>query len=156
MANDALGTYLNDHLAGSMSAIQMLEHAREDHTNTTLGPQLADLLTAIQADQEVVRGLIRRLGHSEHTIKQAGAWLAEKVGRLKVGGSHESHLARLELFEALSLGISGKLKLWRALRAVLAKHSELQSLDLPRLERQAQEQHDLVEGWRIEAAAAAL
>jgi hypothetical protein len=156
MAGDALDTYLNDHLAGATSAIQMLERAADDHTDTALGPQLLNLLAAIREDEEVLRGLIRRLGYSEHSLKQAGAWLAEKVGRLKVGASHERALARLELFEALSLGIYGKLKLWRSLRAVLPRHAELEELDLPRLDRRAQEQHDLVEGWRIEAAEAAL
>jgi len=156
MANDGLETYLNDHLAGAISAIQMLERAVENHAGTELGPRLADLLGAIREDQEVLRGLIGRLGFSEHSLKQAGAWLAEKVGRLKVGASHERALARLELFEALALGIQGKLKLWRALRAVLPRHPELQQLDLPRLDRRAQEQHDLVEAWRLEAAEAAL
>ena len=42
MADDALETYLNDHLAGSVSAIQMLERAVDDHAGTPLGPQLAD------------------------------------------------------------------------------------------------------------------
>jgi hypothetical protein len=156
MASDALGTYLNDHLAGSMSAIQMLERAADEHRTTSLGPPLAELLTAIREDQEVLRGLIGRLGYSEHSLKQAGAWVAEKVGRLKVGGSDESPLARLELFETLSLGLQGKLKLWRAVRAVVPRHPELQELDLPRLDRRGQEQHDLVEAWRIEAAEAAL
>ena len=156
MAGDALETYLNDHLAGAKSAIEMLERAAEDHAATALGPRLAELLAAIREDEEALRGLVRRLGYSEHSLKQAGAWLAEKVGRLKVGASHERGLARLELFETLSLGIYGKLKLWRSLRAVLPRHGELEELDFARLDRRAQEQHDLVEGWRIEAAKAAL
>jgi hypothetical protein len=156
MANDGLETYLNDHLAGSMSAIQMLERAVDEHGDTALGAQLAALLTAIREDQEALRGSIERLGYPEHSFKQAGAWLAEKVGRLKVGGSDDSPLARLELFETLSLGLQGKLKLWRALRAALPKHPQLEELDLARLERRGQEQHDLVEAWRIEAAEAAL
>jgi hypothetical protein len=156
MANDALETYLNDHLAGATSAIQMLERAADDHAATELGPGIADLLAAIREDQEVLSGLIRRLGYSEHSLKQAGAWLAEKVARVKLGASHERALARLELFETLSLGIQGKLKLWRSLRAVLPRHPELQELDLPGLDRRAQEQHDLVEGWRVQAAEAAL
>lgn len=156
MPNEALETYLNDHLAGSVSAIELLERAVDEHRHSALGPQLADLLAAIREDQEVLRGLMTRLGYSEHSLKQAGAWLAEKIGRLKTGASHDSPLARLELFEALSLGIHGRLKLWRALRAVLLRHPALQELDFPRLERLAQEQHDLVEAWRIEAAETAL
>jgi hypothetical protein len=156
MADDALETYLNDHLAGSVSAIEMLERAADDQAGTALGPQLADLLAAIRAAQEELRDVIRRLGYAESSIKKAGAWLAQHAGRLKVGGSSESNLARLELFEALSLGLQGQWKLWRALRAVATKHRPLAGIDLARLERQSQEHHDLVEAWRVEAAEAAL
>ena len=156
MADDALETYLNDHLAGSVSAIQMLERAVDEHAGTSLGPQLAELLAAIRAAQDELREVMRRLGYTESSIKKAGAWLAQHAGRLKVGGSAESDLARFEFFEALSLGIQGQWKLWRALRAVTAKHPQLDGIDLARLERQSREQHDLVEAWRIEAAQAAL
>jgi hypothetical protein len=156
MADEALETYLNDHLAGSVSAIQMLERAVDDHSGTALGPQLADLLAGIRAAQDELRSVIRRLGYTESSIKKAGAWLAQHAGRLKVGGSGESDLARFELFEALSLGIQGQCKLWRALQAVAGKHPQLQGVDLARLERESREQHDLVEAWRIEAAEAAL
>jgi hypothetical protein len=156
MASDELETYLNDHLAGAASAIQMLERAVDDHAGTDLGAQLAELLGAIREDREALRQLVERLGYPEHSLKQAGAWLAEKVGRLKVGASQERPLARLELMEMLALGIYGKVKLWRALRAVAPRHPAVQELDLRRLDRRAQEQHDLVEAWRIEAAEAAL
>jgi hypothetical protein len=156
MADDGLETYLNDHLAGSVSAIQMLERAVDDHEGTALGPQLAALLADIRAAQDELRNIIRRLGYTESSIKKAGAWVAQHAGRLKVGGGGESDLARFELFEALSLGIQGQCKLWRALRAVAAKHPQLEGVDLARLEQQSREQHDLVEAWRIEAAEAAL
>jgi hypothetical protein len=156
MADDGLETYLNDHLAGSVSAIQMLERAVDDHEGTALGPPLAALLADIRAAQDELRNIIRRLGYTESSIKKAGAWVAQHAGRLKVGGSGDSNLARFELFEALSLGIQGQGKLWRALRAVAAKYPQLKGVDLARLEQQSREQHDLVEGWRIEAAEAAL
>jgi hypothetical protein len=156
MADDGLETYLNDHLAGSVSAIQMLERAVDDHEGTALGPPLAALLADIREAQDELRNIIRRLGYTESSIKKAGAWVAQHAGRLKVGGSDESDLARFELFEALSLGIQGQYKLWRALRAVAAKHPQLEGVDLARLEQQSREQHDMVEAWRIEAAEAAL
>jgi hypothetical protein len=156
MADDALETYLNDHLAGSVSAVQILERAADDHADSALGPQLMDLLDAIRAAQAELRDVMRRLGYAESSVKKAGAWLAQHAGRLKVGGSSESNLARLELFEALSLGLQGQWKLWRALRAVAPKHPPLAGIDLAGLERQSREQHDRVEAWRIEAAEAAL
>ena len=87
MADDALETYLNDHLAGSVGAIQMLERAVDDHAGTPLGPQLADLLAGIRAAQEELRDLMRRLGYAESPIKKAGAWLAHHAGRSKSEGA---------------------------------------------------------------------
>ena len=156
MADDGLETYLNDHLAGSVSAIQMLERAAEDHGDTALGPQLADLLASIREDQEELRSVIRRLGYTESPIKKAGAWLAQHASRLKVGWSAERDLDRFELFEALALGIQGKLKLWRALGVVGRRYPTLACFDFARLERRSAEQHDLMEALRIEAAEAAL
>ena len=156
MAGDALETYLNDHLAGSVSALEMLERAAGDHGDRPPGPQLAELLASIREDQEELRNVMRRLGYSENPIKKAGAWLAQHASRLKVGGSAERDLERFELFEALSLGVQGKLKLWRTLRIVAPRYPALAGLDLARLERRSQEQHDRMEALRIEAAERAL
>jgi hypothetical protein len=157
MSNAALETYLNDHLAGSVSAIQMLERAVEDHQATALGTRLGELLGAIREDQEELRGLIRRMGFSESPVKKAGAWLAEKAGRIKLGATTDADgLGRLEMLEALTMGLHGKMQLWRALRAAAPRHPPLQDLDLTRLERRAREQHDLADAWRIEAAETAL
>ena len=37
----------------------------------------------------MVRDLIARLGSPESPLKQAGAWLVEKAGRVKLGGTGE-------------------------------------------------------------------
>lgn len=157
MSDEALGTYLNDHLAGSVAAIQMLERAAEQQGGTPRGRQLGELLDAIREDQEELRGLIRRLGFQESTLKKAGARMAEQAGRIKLGaGADGDRLGRLEMLETLAMGIHGKGQLWRALGTVVSKYQAIQELDLSRLERRAREQHDLVDGWRIEAAAEAL
>jgi hypothetical protein len=157
MSDEALGTYLNDHLAGSVAAIRMLERAVDDQGGTPQGPRLGELLDAIREDQEELRGLMGRLGLQESQLKKAGARLAEAAGRMKLGGGeHGDRLGRLEMLEALAMGIHGKAQLWRALRAVASKYQAVQELDLTRLERRAREQHDLAEALRLEAAAAAL
>lgn len=149
----ALGTYLNDHMAGSSGAISMLEHAVEDHAGTPLGAGLADLLAEVREDQRELKALIQRIGSSESSIKKAGAWLGEKVTRMKLGGTGtEKALARLEMLETLSMGIHGKLALWKALRRAAPYHAQLRELDLARLEHRAREQHDRVDAWRLEAA----
>jgi hypothetical protein len=153
VSDHALATYLNDHLAGSVGAIEMVERAIEENAGNLLGRRLEEILGEIRKDQAVLQGLIEHLGAKEDRLKKAGAWLAEKAGRVKLGGTGDSgELARLEVLETLTMGIQGKRALWRALRVMARQHPVLHGLDLDLLERRAIEQHDRVEEWRLEAA----
>jgi hypothetical protein len=157
MSGGRLSTYLNDHLAGSVGAIAMVERAVEDNAGTLFGRRLEEILKEIRKDQAVVQDLIEKVGSKENPLKKAGAWLTEKAGRVKLGGTGDpGELARLELLETLAMGIHGKRALWRALRVVVHQHPVLRDLDLDLLERRAVEQHDRVEEWRLEAAREAL
>ena len=157
MSRDALRTYLNDHLAGSVMAIELCERTIGENEGTPFAARLGRLLKGIREDQTVLKGLIERIGAGQNPLKKAGAWLAAQAGRLKLGGTDEpGELSRLELLELLTAGIHGKRSLWRALRVVAARHEELQGVDLDVLERRAIEQHDEVEEMRLEAATAAL
>lgn len=156
MSTKALATYLNDHLAGSVAAIELVERVSQAHEGTPLGRFFRALGEDIKADQETLRDILKRSGGSESRVKQAGAWLTEKASRLKLGGTDETPLARLEALESLSLGILGKLALWRVLREVAPKHRELVGVDFARLEQRAAAQHDRVEARRLEAAREAL
>lgn len=153
MSDEALSTYLNDHLAGSVGAIEMVERAITENAGNLLGRRLEEILKEIRKDQAVLQDLIARLGSTENPLKKAGAWLAEKAGRMKLGGTDEpGELARMEVLETLAMGMQGRRALWRALRVVANKHPVLRGLDLDLLERRAVEQHDRVEEWRLEAA----
>ncbi|HEX9444233.1 MAG TPA: hypothetical protein VGA73_08925, partial [Candidatus Binatia bacterium] len=82
MAREHLATYLNDHLAGSMAA---LEHLRDlEQTAPAMAPALAELRCDIESDRKALESLIHRLGLTESRARQAGAWLAEKAARLKM------------------------------------------------------------------------
>jgi hypothetical protein len=152
MSKKTLGTYLNDHLAGSVMAVEMIEHTIEEDRGTQLRPFLSALMNEIKADQEVLRGLLEKLEVKENPIKKAGAWMAEKARRLKMGDTREGGLARLEVLETLSLGIQGKLKLWLALERVAPRHPELAGIEYQKLQTTAREQHDRIEAHRVEAA----
>jgi hypothetical protein len=152
MSREALGTYLKDHLAGSVLAVEMIERMIEEQRGDRLRASLTGLLGEIKEDQELLRGLLKSLNVRENPMRKAGAWLAEKAGRLKMGDTQEGALGRMEALETLSLGIKGKLKLWLALEQVAARHPELAGLDYRRLQARAREQHDLVEAHRVEAA----
>ena len=157
MSRDALKTYLNDHLAGSVMAIEVAERTIRENDGGPVAARLLPLLEQIREDQTVLKGVIEGRGTGESSLKKAGAWLAEKAGRLKLGGTDEpGELSRLEVLELLTTGVHGKRALWRALRVVAVRHEELRGLDLDLLERRAVEQHDELEAMRLEAAKAAL
>jgi hypothetical protein len=158
MANDALMTYLNDHLAGSATALELIDHIIETSDPAADKDFLRRLRADIADDRDTLDELARRVGSRPSAIRQFGGWVAEKAGRLKLilddppGG----RLKRLESFELLALGIHGKRALWGALAAVAPMVPELANVDFLRLESRADEQHALVEARRLETARAAL
>jgi hypothetical protein len=157
VSRDVLQTYLNDHLAGSVIAIELGERTIRENEGGPVAARLSPLVEQIREDQTVLKDVIERLGTGESSLKKAGAWLAEKAGRVKLGGTDEpGELSRLEVLEMLTTGVHGKRALWRALRVVAARYEELRGLDLDLLERRAVEQHDELEAMRLEAAKAAL
>ncbi len=152
MSDSPLGIYLNDHLAGSVGALEMVERVIEENAGNAFAGRLEEILREIRADQSVLQDVIERVGSKENPLKKAGAWLAEKVSRLKMSGSDvPDELARLEVLETLTVALQGKLALWRALRTVADRHDALREVNLDRLERRGIEQFDRVEAWRLEA-----
>ena len=149
-----LGTYLNDHLAGSVAALELLEHLAKKYPDSTLETFFAELHADISADQDVLRDLLRTFEKGESAVRKAGAWLAEKVGRAKFSLSEHdvSGTGLLEALEGLALGITGKQLLWRALASAAETVPALRGLDYPHLEQRARDQRDRVEEKRLAAA----
>ena len=149
-----LGIYLNDHLAGSVAALELVEYLSNNYPDTTLETFFAELHADISADQDVLRDLLRTFGEEESAVRKAGAWLAEKVGRAKFGISENevNGTGLLEALEGLALGITGKQLMWRALAAASETMPQLNGLDYGQLEQRAREQRDRVEEKRLAAA----
>ena len=157
MTRQALGTYLNDHLAGSVMGIELAERTIRENEGDPFAARLGRVLEEIREDQAVLKGVIDRVGAAQNPLKKAGAWLAEKAARVKLGGTDEpGELSRLEVLEILTTAIHGKQALWRALRVVAPRYEELGALNFDLLERRGIEQHEVVEEMRLEAAKAAL
>jgi hypothetical protein len=157
MALEILPIYLQDHLAGSVAALELLDHLRKLSRGTAREKLFAALHLEIEEDQKVVKDLLRRLGESQSGARKAAAWLTEKVGqaKLKLDDPGSGELRLLEALEALELGILGKLGLWRALAVAADRVPEVRKLDLPSLQRRAREQQQQVEAERLEVARAA-
>jgi hypothetical protein len=153
-----LAVYLNDHLAGSVAAIELLDHLIKEQTGQPLEKFLVNLRDEIISDQEVLRDLIQKLDIGESSVRKAGAWIAEKLGRAKFAGVGEQSgdLGLMQALEGLALGITGKELLWRALQTVEASLSQLQGIDLKRLEQRARDQVERVDHERLHLVREAL
>lgn len=158
MSLEVYKTYLNDHLAGSVAAIELVDHLRELSNNPGREALLSRLRSEIEEDQTVLRKLLKEVGGSESKFRKAAAWLTEKLGEAKLKLDHPEggELQWLEALETLGLGIQGKLALWRALEAARDRKPDLQSLDLGRLMNRALEQLQWVESERLQVARRAL
>jgi hypothetical protein len=148
---ERLHTYLNDHLAGSVAAIELLDGQIEHHSEDRFGRFFTDLRDEIQDDQETLRDLIRKLGAEESAMRKAGAWLAEKFSRIKIGDADDS-AELLQALEALALGITGKQLLWRSLAAIASNFPALQGMDFNELGKRARDQFERVETLRVQMA----
>lgn len=149
-----LPVYLNDHLAGSVAALEMLDHILESHEGKPLGPFLKDLRNEIEADQNELKELLKRLDLDESAVRKAGAWMMEKLSRtkLQIGDSGETNLGLLQSMEGLALGIAGKRSLWRTLAAARGGSAPFPGFDFARLEGRASDQIERVEGQCLEMA----
>ena len=146
-----LDSYLNDHLAGSISALELIAHWVKVHKDEPLGSFFVETETEIKADQETLRGIMRTLGVEESKVRKAGAWAAEKLGRARliIAGNEPGSLGLVLTLEGLIMGVTGKKLLWRALAA--AKLPRLNGFNFEQLQRRAEQQVERIETERISA-----
>jgi hypothetical protein len=158
MSKEHLATYLNDHLAGSVTAIEMLEKLEETYRENEFGRVAAELKVEVEADQKQLEQLMQRLDISQSSTRKATAWIAEKFAAMKLRWDDESDgpLRLYESYEGLSLGIEGKRSLWLALQTASKADSSLQVADYATLITRAEQQRAKAEAMRLKAAAAAL
>lgn len=158
MANTPLATYLNDHLAGAVLALGLLQHLERAHAGTPVAREVAELRAEIEADRRTLESLMTQLRIAESWPRKATAWLAERLARLKLrlDDSGDGAFRLFESLEAVSLGIEGKLTLWRTLAAVAPSVPDMSRLDYETLTLRAADQRRRAEALRLGAAMAAL
>ena len=149
-----MAVYLNDHLAGSTLAVELARRAAGEYEGTELGEFLARLATEIAEDRTALRRVMAEVGASADPAKRTLAWVAEKIGRLKLNGRllGRSPLSALVELEMLELGVYGKLLLWEVLREQRPPGST--AVDLDDLIARARRQLDEIEAHRRVAGAA--
>ncbi|MGB8353998.1 MAG: hypothetical protein WCD79_08950 [Chthoniobacteraceae bacterium] len=158
MKNDNMSVYLNDHLAGSIAAIDLVDHLIKATAGTALEKFFKDMSAEIQTDQDTLEQLMSHLDIAQSGFRKTSAWLAEKMAMIKLGPdlTKEGNFGIYQAFEGLALGIAGKKKLWQALAQVIGPDSHAGKFDFFHLEKRADEQHENVEKKRMAMAAEAL
>ena len=153
-----LGIYLNDHLAGATIGVELGRRARGSNKGTEYGDVLERVTREIEEDRDALRRLMDSLEIGRDRPKVIGAWVAEKVGRLKPNGrlTGYSPLSRLIELETLALGIGGKVSLWEALIEVAGEDARLDEQELRRLSARAEQQRKEIWQLRQRAAGEAL
>lgn len=146
-----LSVYLNDHLAGSSAALEILDHVRKMEG---LGGWVDTIRKEIAEDRQQLEALMAKAGIAQSAARQAAAWMSEKLAELKIrlDDRGQGALTRLELLEALAIGIDGKSAMWIALSACASRSAALGGVDYGFLARRAAEQRAAVEVRRIQAA----
>ena len=152
---EQLDSYLNEHLAGSVGALELIAHWAKAHKGEPLGGFFTEIEREIKSDQETLRNVMRSLGIEESKVRKAGAWAAEKVGRTRMifAGDEPGSLGLVLTLEGLIMGVTGKKGMWGALTTL--KMSRLDGYNFEQLQRRAEQQVKRIEAERMSAVSQA-
>jgi hypothetical protein len=156
MSDKYLSIYFNDHLAITTGAHELLNRTLENNRDTELGKLVEALAIDAEQERQAIESLMSEQGIAHNPIKTAGAWLAERIGRLKLNGeiSGYSDLSRLAEIEGIGLALESKRAFWDALNQV--GFTEAGGLVTKSLARRAEQQIEELETHRRVAAKNAL
>lgn len=152
--NNGLQRYLNDHLAGSESALKLAEHLISRTTGAGSG-FFKGLRRSIEEDQRTLVEVMKLAGVKTNPLLRLAGNLTGGAARLKLR-LDPATLGDFESLEMLSLGIQGKRLLWRILDEISPYFPQWKEIDFIQLEKEAVMQRDAVEDLRIHAGKEAL
>lgn len=151
----SLAIYLNDHLAGATGGVELARRvSASNRGHGTFAQPLDRICVEIEEDRATLEQAIDRLGFSQSRVKPAGAWVTEKLGRLKLNGRLRGYspLSRVLELEGLLIGITGKMALWETLADL--EGVERLEIDFAQMGARAAEQRSAVDDLHRLAAAA--
>src|SRR6476660_2329442 len=104
MPESSLETYLNDHLAGSVMAIQIARRCEAQTKDDVLKRGIAELIEQIESDQSSLVRALEALGFERSLPKTAMAVSASWVAWLR-GWFGDRAKTEVEDLEALCIGV---------------------------------------------------
>jgi hypothetical protein len=147
-----LRAYLENHYAGSVPAVALLNDAQGRWPHSDLRPFFDALRREVEEDQAVLHDVLDRLSGKPSPLKNVGAAASEKLLTLRQRATDE-RLGLVETLETLLLGVRGKRALWAVLEDLA--DSRLAGVDFGALGQRAEAQLDRIEPRRRAAARAA-
>lgn len=157
MAQEPLHVYLNDHLAGATAGVDLVKQAVERHDGE-LGEFFAQLADEISADYNTLTSLMDQMDAHHSGAKEVLAKAATEISESKFSGESldDPEFGTFVTLETLSIGVEGKVCMWKALKTVAGDYPELSPADVDKLLERAQSQRDRLEAKRLEVASGAL
>jgi hypothetical protein len=146
-----LHVYLNDHRSGAMMGVALAHKLRSRFEGTERGPFFTQLATDVEDDLETLDTIMASLQVRPNVVKHASGWIGEKISRVKLNPwfNGSSRLTVMLEIELLSLGVQGKLSLWRSLQVIAPVTPGLEEPLLDQLLARAEEHRDGLERERL-------
>lgn len=109
-----LETYLQDHHAGSVAGVAAFERIAASHGDEHVRQGVAAIGEQVKEDQKLLEDLMTAAGAKPSRVKNAGAAVGEKLGRLKPNERvvSRSPLSDLLELEALVAAVHTKMLGW--------------------------------------------
>ena len=156
MAYSGLDTYLNDHMAGATAGTNLAKMAAEEHQTDEHGPFFSEIYAEISADKATLQQLIEALSVGESASKTALAEIGSKLMGPKFTAGDDDQLNAFVTLETLSIGVEGKVCMWKALKTVESDYPAFEQFDIDDLLARAVSQREKIEVQRQKMAPLAL
>ena len=149
-----LGHYLQDHYAGSAAGIELFRRAADQQTDPVTRTALTGMIATVEDERTALERFLTAVGAKPDPVKNATAWLAEKIGRFKPNGEliRRSPLSDVVELETLRLAVEGKAAGWRVLRQLAEDDARFDAAELDKLLSAAADQIVQLESLRMSAA----
>ncbi|WP_328333507.1 DUF892 family protein [Kribbella sp. NBC_00382] len=149
-----LATYLQDHYAGSSAGIELFKRAADQQTDPVVRTALAKMVQEVEEERTALERYLAAVGAKPDQLKNAGAWMAEKLARLKPNGEilRRSPLSDLVELETLRIAVEGKAAGFRILRSLADDEPGFDAAELDSLLTQVAQQIEDLETLRMATA----